>query len=97
MAVRCELRSPSLGITVRHHSASLVIPNSYPHDGIFNTHLTSVKDSYILPWVVPSSGFSLDTEKVLRKTRTDFLRYIHVGHLNFTNDQAQLVVNSNST
>ena len=36
MVVRCELKIPSLGITVRHHSASLVMPNSYPRDGIFN-------------------------------------------------------------
>ena len=35
MVVRCELKIQSLGITVRHLSASLVMPNSYP-DGIFN-------------------------------------------------------------
>ena len=33
--------------TVRHHEASLVMPNSYPRDGIFNQHLTTTKDSYI--------------------------------------------------
>ena len=27
-------------------SASLVMPNSYPRDGIFNPHLTTIKDSY---------------------------------------------------
>ena len=27
---------------------SLVMPNSYPGDGIFNQHLTTIKDSYIL-------------------------------------------------
>ena len=27
-------------VTVRHHSASLVMPNSNPGDGIFNQHLT---------------------------------------------------------
>ena len=36
------------GVTVRHHSASLVMPNSYPSDGIFNQHLATIKDSYIL-------------------------------------------------
>ena len=36
------------GETVRHHSASLVMSNSYPRDGIFNQHLTTIKDSYIL-------------------------------------------------
>ena len=28
-----------------HHLASLVMPSSYPHDGIFNQHLTTIKDS----------------------------------------------------
>ena len=42
MVVRCELKIPSLGITVRHHSASLVMPNSYPRDGIFNLQLTTI-------------------------------------------------------
>ena len=47
MVVRCELKIPSIGITVRHHSASLVMPNSYPRDGIFNPLFTTIKDSYI--------------------------------------------------
>ena len=33
-------------VTVRHRSASLVKLNSYPHGGIFNQHLTTIKDSY---------------------------------------------------
>ena len=33
MVVRCELKIPS-EITVRHHFASLMMWNSYPHDGI---------------------------------------------------------------
>ena len=45
MVVRCELKIPTLGITVRLHSASLVMSNSY---GIFSQHLTIIKDSYIL-------------------------------------------------
>ena len=48
MAVRCELKIPSLRITVWHHSASLVIPKSYPRDRLFNPHLTTIKDSYNL-------------------------------------------------
>ena len=48
MVFRCELKIPSLVITVREHSASLVVPNSYPRDGIFNLHLTTIKDSYTL-------------------------------------------------
>ena len=34
-------------VTVRHHSASLVKLNSYPRDGIFSQHLTTMNDSYI--------------------------------------------------
>ena len=44
MTVWCELKIPSFEITVQHHSASLVIL----HDGIFNPHLTTIEDSYIL-------------------------------------------------
>ena len=46
MVVRCKMKILSLGIIVRHHSASLVMPNSYPLDGIFNQHLTGIKDSF---------------------------------------------------
>ena len=35
-------------VTVRHHSASLVMPNSYPRDRIFDQHLTTITDSYKL-------------------------------------------------
>ena len=38
-----ELKIPSLGITVRHNSASLVLRNSYPRDRIFNPNLTTIK------------------------------------------------------
>ena len=48
MVVRCGLKITSHRIIVRHHSASLVMPNSYPHDGIFNPHHTTIKDSYSL-------------------------------------------------
>ena len=48
MAVWCELKILSLKITVRHHSARLVMQNSYPCDRIFNPHLTTIKDSYSL-------------------------------------------------
>ena len=60
MVVRSELKIQSLGITVRHHSASLWMPNSYPRDRIFNPHLTTIKDSYILFWAqVFLNAFSL--------------------------------------
>ena len=48
VVVRFELKIPSLGIIVLHHSSSLVMPNSYPRDGIFNPNLTTIKDSYML-------------------------------------------------
>ena len=35
-------------VTVRHHSASLMMPNNYPRDGIINQLLTTIKDSYSL-------------------------------------------------
>ena len=46
MVVRYELKIPSLGINVRHHPASLVMPDSYSRDGILSPHLTAIKDSY---------------------------------------------------
>ena len=38
----------SLGITVRHHSASLVMPISDPHDRFFYPHHTPMIDTYYL-------------------------------------------------
>ena len=46
MVVWCELKIQSLRITVWHHSVSLLMPNSYLCEGIFNPHLTTIKDSY---------------------------------------------------
>ena len=48
IVVWCELKIPLLGITVQRHLASLMMPNSYPRDGIFSPHLTTIKDSYSL-------------------------------------------------
>ena len=48
MVVRCELKISSLGITVQPHSASFVMPNSYPCDGIVNPNLTTIDDSHSL-------------------------------------------------
>ena len=36
----------SLGITVRHHEACLVMPISDPRDRFFYPHHTSMKDTY---------------------------------------------------
>ena len=46
MDVWCGLKNLSLGITVRHHSASLVMPISDPRDRFF--YHTPMKDTYIL-------------------------------------------------
>ena len=48
MVVRYRLKLPSLGITIRHHSACHVMPNSYPRDRIFSPHLTTIRYSYNL-------------------------------------------------
>ena len=46
MVVWCKLKVPSLRITVRHHSASLAMLNSYRRNRIFNPQLTAIKNSY---------------------------------------------------
>ena len=33
-------------VTVRHHEACLVMPNSYPSDGVFNLHRRTIMDSF---------------------------------------------------
>ena len=48
MVMSCELKFSSLGVMVWHYLASLVMPNSYPCYGMFNSHLTTFKESYIL-------------------------------------------------
>ena len=47
MVVRCRLKILSLGITVRHHSAKLMVHNSDPWDRFFYLYLTTMIDSYI--------------------------------------------------
>ena len=46
--VRVGKKNPSLGITVCHHSASLVMPNGDPRDGCFYPTLTLMMDSFIV-------------------------------------------------
>ena len=36
-------------VTVRHHEACRMMPISYPSDGIFNQHLTTIMDSFSTP------------------------------------------------
>ena len=47
MGVWCGQQNPSLGITVRHRSASLVMPVSDPRDRFFYPHHTPMKDAYM--------------------------------------------------
>ena len=42
MVLLCESKILSLRITVQDHAVSLLVPNSYPRDGIFNPHLTTI-------------------------------------------------------
>ena len=35
-------------VTVQHHEARRVMPNSYPTDGIFNLHRTTVMDCFFV-------------------------------------------------
>ena len=46
--VWCGQKNLSLGITIRHHSASLVMPISDPRDRFFDPHHTPMKDTYII-------------------------------------------------
>ena len=46
MVVWCKSKVSSLRITVRHHSASLAMLNSYRRDRIFNPQITAIKNSY---------------------------------------------------
>ena len=46
------IENPSLGITIRHHSASIVMPISDPRDRFFYQHHTAKKDAYNLTHVV---------------------------------------------
>ena len=48
MGVWCGWKNLSLGITVRHHSASLVMPISDPRDRFFYPHHTPMIDTYSL-------------------------------------------------
>ena len=48
MAVWCGYKNLSLGITVRQHWASLVMPISDPRDRFFYPHHTPMKDTYYI-------------------------------------------------
>ena len=52
-----QIENSATRITDRHHSASLVMPNSYPRDGIFNQRLRTIKDSYNQTQVASLSGW----------------------------------------
>ena len=59
MVVWCNLKMSSLGITVRHDSASFLVPNSYLCYRIFNLHLTISKDTVSIFYtylIIPLKG-----------------------------------------
>ena len=53
-----QIENSSTRVTVRHHSASLGMPNSYPRDGIFNQHLTTIKDSDNLETLLSNQSYA---------------------------------------
>ena len=64
-------------LTVQHHSASLVMPNSYPRDGIFNQYLTIIKDSYnnLHTWrKFPSDWPFICSVRCIYEPRSDLIR-----------------------
>ena len=54
MVVRCELKI-----------LSLMMPNSYPRDGIFNPHLRTIKDFYSLKCLLHFLGILLYGKTIL--------------------------------
>ena len=44
----CEvlIENYAMRVTVRHHKACRVMPNSYPSDRIFNLHRRTIMDSF---------------------------------------------------
>ena len=46
-------------MTVRHHEACRVMPNSYPSDGIFSLHLTAIMDLFFLHTLPSTIAFRL--------------------------------------
>ena len=59
VVVQCRLKILSLGITDWYHLASLMMLNNYPHDKIFNPHITTINDSYIPLQIFPVDWPSL--------------------------------------
>ena len=58
------------------HSGSLMMPNSYPRDGIFNQHLTTIKDSY--NWLLYERTslvrFCYASSTIIKELKFNFLR-----------------------
>ena len=60
--VRLGYKNPSLGLSVCHHSASLMIPNGDPRDGFTYPTLTLMVDYYIIRFLM-----SIMTPRATRK------------------------------
>ena len=56
ISVRVEQKNLSLGTTVCHHSAGLVMPNGNLRDRFFDPTLTLMIDSYIVSFLVLQSS-----------------------------------------
>ena len=75
MSVWCRQRNPSLGITVRHHSASLVMPISDPRDRFFYPHRTPMKDTYYLRLFILDSAL-LELQWLVQFLRDPFFELL---------------------
>ena len=65
----------SLGITVRHHSASLVMPNSDPRERFFYPQHTPMKDTYTIIHVVFVQIVLMIVQNVLSLNNPQFITY----------------------
>ena len=54
------------------------MPNSYPHDGIFNPHHTTIKDSYIIPGTVSKTDVQ---QRYLQTAPASYSFQSHLAYL----------------
>ena len=71
MSVRVGYKNSSLGITVCHHLASLVMTNSDPLDGFFYPTLTRIVDSFSCSPLNTSFYVKKGYQKFLNTLRCD--------------------------
>ena len=71
----------SLGITVCHHSASLVMQNGDPRDGFFYPTLTFIIDSHKLACISSGSGLFVKVKNIFKKKEYIFFLNHNLTHL----------------